>query len=52
MKGRKRVLPFGILQRYRRPRADAERSCATSRGMIMLASRLMTSMRLERRRRA
>jgi putative transposase len=39
---------FGILQRYRRLRVDDEMSCEASRGMTMLASLLMTGMRLER----
>ena len=39
---------FGNLQRYRRLRVDDEMSCASSRGMAMLASLFMTGMRLER----
>jgi transposase len=39
---------FGNLQRYRRLRVDDEMSCASSRGMTMLASLFMTGMRLER----
>jgi len=39
---------FGNLQRYRRLRVDDEMSCESSRGMTMLASLLMTGMRLER----
>ena len=39
---------FGCLQRYRRLRVDDEASLATSRAMTMLASVVMTGMRLER----
>jgi hypothetical protein len=39
---------FGCLQRYRRLRVDDEASLETSRHMTVLASVLMTGMRLER----
>ena len=39
---------FGRLQRYRRLRVDDEMSNETSRHMTVLASLLMTGMRLER----
>lgn len=39
---------FGCLQRYRRLRVDDEMSCASSRGMTLLAALFLTGMRLDR----
>jgi hypothetical protein len=39
---------FGCLLRSRRLRVDDEMSCASSRGMTMLAALFMTGVRLER----
>jgi transposase len=39
---------FGCLQRYRRLRVDDEMSCASARGMALLAALFLTGRRLER----